>query len=49
MYVWFDALTNYISGVNYRNEDDPLRNKFWCVCWQQQSVGTMFSIFNEIA
>eukprot|EP00750_Incisomonas_marina_P014021 INCI17585.3.p2 GENE.INCI17585.3~~INCI17585.3.p2 ORF type:complete len:551 (+),score=117.91 INCI17585.3:119-1771(+) len=29
MYVWFDALTNYISGVNYRNEDDPLRNKFW--------------------
>jgi len=28
MYVWCDALTNYISGVDYRNEGE-LWEKFW--------------------
>jgi methionyl-tRNA synthetase len=29
MYVWFDALTNYLTGVNYRHEADLMRAKFW--------------------
>jgi len=28
MYVWVDALTNYITGAGYPNTDDP-RWKFW--------------------
>ncbi|MGI9353552.1 MAG: methionine--tRNA ligase [Rhizobiaceae bacterium] len=28
MYVWLDALTNYITGVGYPDEDDPLW-RFW--------------------
>jgi methionyl-tRNA synthetase len=28
MYVWVDALTNYITGVGYPNEGDPLW-KYW--------------------
>ena len=29
MYVWCDALTNYISALNYGNDDCGLFNKFW--------------------
>ncbi|MCP4150237.1 MAG: methionine--tRNA ligase [bacterium] len=26
IYVWFDALTNYITAINYNNEDDTFKN-----------------------
>ncbi|KAJ9460439.1 hypothetical protein DIPPA_18776 [Diplonema papillatum] len=29
MYVWFDALTNYISGTRYFDESNPHRKDFW--------------------
>ncbi len=29
MYVWVDALTNYITGVGYPDEADELFKKFW--------------------
>ena len=29
VYVWLDALTNYISALNYPNIEDPLYKKFW--------------------
>ena len=29
IYVWLDALTNYISALNYPNTDDSLFKKFW--------------------
>jgi len=29
IYVWLDALTNYISALNYPNTDDKLFKKFW--------------------
>ncbi|ATW26466.1 methionine--tRNA ligase [Candidatus Formimonas warabiya] len=29
IYVWFDALTNYISALGYGTEDDHLFQKFW--------------------
>ncbi len=29
MYVWCDALTNYISGIGYGQTDDPLFQDFW--------------------
>ena len=29
IYVWLDALTNYISALNYPNVDDELFKKFW--------------------
>ena len=29
IYVWLDALTNYISALNYPNTNDPLFKKFW--------------------
>ncbi len=29
IYVWLDALTNYISALNYPNKDDDLYKKFW--------------------
>ncbi len=29
IYVWLDALTNYISALNYPNLDDGLFKKFW--------------------
>ena len=29
MYVWLDALTNYLTAINYPNESDPLFQKFW--------------------
>ena len=29
IYVWLDALTNYISAINYPNVDDNLFKKFW--------------------
>ncbi|SMB86873.1 methionyl-tRNA synthetase [Desulfonispora thiosulfatigenes DSM 11270] len=29
IYVWFDALTNYISALNYGMENDELYQKFW--------------------
>ena len=29
IYVWLDALTNYISALNYPNTDDELYKKFW--------------------
>jgi methionyl-tRNA synthetase len=29
VYVWLDALTNYISALNFPNTDDPLYKNFW--------------------
>ena len=29
IYVWLDALTNYISALNYPNKKDILFKKFW--------------------
>jgi methionyl-tRNA synthetase len=29
VYVWLDALTNYISALNFPDLDDPLYKKFW--------------------
>lgn len=29
IYVWFDALTNYISALGYGTEDDRLFRKYW--------------------
>ncbi len=29
IYVWLDALTNYISALNYPNENDKLYKNFW--------------------
>ena len=29
IYVWLDALTNYISALNYPNKEDQLFKKFW--------------------
>jgi len=29
IYVWLDALTNYISALNYPNQSDDLFQKFW--------------------
>jgi methionyl-tRNA synthetase len=29
MYVWIDALTNYISALGYGRDDQSLFNKFW--------------------
>ncbi len=29
IYVWLDALTNYISALNYPNKKDDLFKKFW--------------------
>lgn len=29
VYVWIDALTNYISGLGYLSDDDEKMNKFW--------------------
>ena len=29
IYVWLDALTNYISALNYPDTDDELYKKFW--------------------
>ncbi len=29
IYVWLDALTNYLSALNYPNKDDKLFKKFW--------------------
>lgn len=29
IYVWIDALTNYISALGYGSEDDSLFNKYW--------------------
>lgn len=29
VYVWIDALTNYISALGYDSENDELYNKFW--------------------
>jgi methionyl-tRNA synthetase len=29
IYVWLDALTNYISAINYPNVEDKLYKKFW--------------------
>ena len=29
IYVWFDALTNYISALGYLSEDDSLFKKYW--------------------
>ena len=30
MYVWLDALTNYISALNFANDDKKLYQDFWC-------------------
>ncbi len=29
MYVWFDALTNYITALGYGSDDDSLLKKYW--------------------
>ena len=29
IYVWLDALTNYISAINYPDKNDALYKKFW--------------------
>ena len=29
IYVWLDALTNYLSALNYPDTNDPLFKKFW--------------------
>ena len=29
VYVWLDALTNYITALGYGSDDDTLFNKFW--------------------
>ncbi len=29
IYVWLDALTNYLSALNYPNKDDKLFKNFW--------------------
>jgi len=29
VYVWFDALTNYISALGYGTEDDSLLRRYW--------------------
>jgi methionyl-tRNA synthetase len=29
MYVWLDALTNYLTAINYPDEADPMFRKFW--------------------
>jgi methionyl-tRNA synthetase len=29
MYVWFDALTNYITALGYSSEDEGMFKKFW--------------------
>jgi len=29
VYVWLDALTNYISALGYKSEDETLFNKYW--------------------
>ncbi len=29
IYVWLDALTNYISALNYPNTNDPMFKKYW--------------------
>ena len=29
VYVWIDALTNYLSALGYLSEDDSLFNKYW--------------------
>ena len=29
MYVWLDALTNYLSALNYPNENDQMYKNFW--------------------
>jgi methionyl-tRNA synthetase len=29
MYVWLDALTNYITALGYPDKEDPLFQKFW--------------------
>ena len=29
LYVWLDALTNYITALGYESDDDTLFNKFW--------------------
>ena len=29
IYVWLDALTNYISALNFPNTDDKLYKNFW--------------------
>ena len=30
MYVWLDALVNYISALGYSTDDDHLYQNFWC-------------------
>lgn len=29
LYVWLDALTNYITGLGYMSDDETLFNKYW--------------------
>ena len=29
IYVWLDALTNYLSALNYPNQEDDLYKKYW--------------------
>ena len=39
VYVWIDALVNYISSLGYLSDDDSLFNKYWPVIfilWQRK-------------
>ena len=29
IYVWVDALSNYITALGYRSDDESLFNKYW--------------------
>ena len=38
MYVWCDALSNYITALGYGTEDDALYNEFWATNEQRMHV-----------
>ena len=50
IYVWMDALTNYISALGYGSKDDSLYQKFWAdpECEIVHVVGADISRFHAI-
>ena len=46
IYVWLDALTNYITALGYASEDDSLYKKFWPA--NVQSIGKDIVRFHTI-
>lgn len=43
MYVWVDALSNYITALGYGNETYHDYDKFWprtCTSWVRRSCGS---------